>query len=88
MAIDTDKKKKIIKKYQTHKDDTGSPQVQIAILTYRIKELQDHLKGHKKDFHSRRGLLQLVGRRRRLMKYMEKTDENELKKLKQDLKLD
>jgi len=88
MAIKKDKKQKIIKKYQLHKNDTGSPQVQIALLTERIKELSDHLAEHKKDTHSRRGLLHLVGQRRRLIKYLEKTDSDSLKKLKKDLKLD
>lgn len=87
MALDSDKKKKILKKYQLHDDDTGSPQVQIALLSARIDELTDHLSEHKKDLHSRRGLLQLVGQRRRLIKYLEKTDEEALKKLKKDLKL-
>jgi small subunit ribosomal protein S15 len=88
MALETKTKKDIIKKYQLHKDDTGSPQVQVALLTERIEQLRQHLKEHKKDFHSRRGLLQLVGKRRKLLKYIEKTDEKMLKELKKDLKLD
>ncbi|MBN2016491.1 30S ribosomal protein S15 [Candidatus Dojkabacteria bacterium] len=88
MALTTDEKKKILGKYQLHKKDTGSPQVQIALLSTRIEELREHLKIHKKDFHSRRGLLNLVGQRRRLMKYLEKTDPKSLAELKKDLKLD
>lgn len=67
-------KDKIIKKFQTHAGDTGSPQVQIAILTEEIKFLVDHLKTHKKDFSSRRGLLKKVSERRRLLKYLERED--------------
>lgn len=65
-----EKKKKIIAKHAKHKDDTGSAQVQIAILTERINELTDHLKGHKNDAHSRRGLLSMVGKRRKLLNYL------------------
>lgn len=72
--LQPDKKKKIIEKFKTHATDTGSPQVQIAILTEEIKELTDHLKGHKKDFSSRRGLIKKVGERRRLMRYLKRTD--------------
>ena len=67
-------KSQIIKEYQTHEGDTGSPEVQIALLTNRINELTEHLKVHKKDNHSRRGLLKMVGQRRGLLKYLEKTD--------------
>ena len=67
-------KSQIIKEYQTHEGDTGSPEVQIALLTNRITELTEHLKVHKKDNHSRRGLLKMVGQRRGLLKYLEKTD--------------
>jgi small subunit ribosomal protein S15 len=63
-----------IAEYRTHGTDTGSPEVQIALLTERINHLTDHLKAHKKDHHSRRGLLMLVGRRRRLLDYVKKTD--------------
>jgi len=70
--LDKRKKDKVIAKYKTHKDDTGSPEVQIAILSEEIKELTDHLKEHKKDFSSRRGLLRKIGQRRRLMRYLEK----------------
>ncbi|HSI20294.1 MAG TPA: 30S ribosomal protein S15 [Verrucomicrobiae bacterium] len=68
------KTKDLVKKYQTHEGDTGSTQVQIAILTERILELTDHLKEHKKDFDSRSGLLKLVGRRRRLLNYLAATE--------------
>lgn len=64
------KKKKVIQKYAKHKKDTGSPRVQVAILSTRIKELTDHLKEHKKDNHSRRGLLLMVGKRRKLLNYL------------------
>ncbi|MBI5412191.1 30S ribosomal protein S15 [Candidatus Peregrinibacteria bacterium] len=63
-------KKKIIKKHAKHEKDTGSPQVQVAILTERIKQLTEHLKDHKKDNHSRRGLLLMVGKRRKLLNYL------------------
>ena len=67
-------KEQIIKEYQTHEGDTGSPEVQVALLTYRIAELTEHLKVHKKDNHSRRGLFKMVGQRRGLLKYLEKSD--------------
>ncbi|MBQ8732232.1 MAG: 30S ribosomal protein S15 [Oscillospiraceae bacterium] len=67
-------KNAIIAQYATHEGDTGSPEVQIAILTKRINDLTEHLKVHKKDHHSRRGLLKMVGRRRNLLNYLTKTD--------------
>ncbi len=67
-----EQKKKIIDKYKTHPTDTGSPQVQIAILTAEIEDLSNHLKTHKKDFSSRRGLIKKVSERRRLMKYLKR----------------
>ena len=67
-------KQEIMKKYATHEGDTGSPEVQIAILTNRILYLTEHLKEHKKDHHSRRGLLKMVGHRRRLLSYLQKKD--------------
>ena len=67
-------KKQIIEENRTHETDTGSPEVQIAILTYRINELTEHLKVHKKDNHSRRGLLQMVGNRRNLLDYLARKD--------------
>jgi len=74
MSLDTSAKKSIIDEYAVTEGDTGSPEVQVAILTARINELTEHLKTHKHDHHSRRGLLLLVGRRRRLLKYLQKTD--------------
>jgi small subunit ribosomal protein S15 len=70
----TDKKKEIINSFQKHDSDTGSPEVQIAILTERITYLTEHFKVHKKDHHSRRGLLKMVGQRRRLLDYVKKKD--------------
>jgi small subunit ribosomal protein S15 len=67
-------KEEIIKEHQTHEGDTGSPEVQVAVLTRRISHLTEHLREHKHDYHSRRGLLKLVGRRRRLLKYLQKKD--------------
>ena len=67
-------KNEIIEKYKTHDNDTGSPEVQIALLTERINHLTEHFKVHKKDHHSRRGLLKLVGQRRRLLAYLKKKD--------------
>ena len=72
--ITAEKKAEIIKEYQLKEGDTGSPEVQIAILTYRINDLNEHLKVHKKDHHSRRGLLKMVGQRRGLLAYLKKTD--------------
>jgi len=69
-----DKKKQLINKFKGHPEDTGSVSVQVALLTERINYLTEHLKKHKKDFHSRRGLLMLVGRRRRLLSYLKKED--------------
>lgn len=80
-------KEKIIKKYQTHPNDTGSSQVQIAILTAEIEELTEHLKRHKHDFSSRRGLLRKVSERRRLLKYLQKEDEQAFTELAKKLKL-
>lgn len=70
MAIDAAKKSEIIEQYKLHEGDTGSPEVQIALLTYRIQYLTEHLKINKKDHHSRRGLLKMVGRRRALLDYL------------------
>ena len=72
--IDQAKKLEIIKEYQTKEGDTGSPEVQVAILTYRINDLNEHLKIHKKDHHSRRGLLKMVGQRRNLLNYLKNKD--------------
>ena len=76
MSIDAAEKKKVIAEYATVEGDTGSPEVQVAILTKRIAHLTEHLKEHKHDHHSRRGLLLLVGQRRRLLNYMQKEDIN------------
>ena len=81
MALHTDRKAEIIKEYQTKEGDTGSAEVQVALLTARIRHLTDHFKTHKKDHHSRRGLLKLVGRRRRLLRYLRNIDENRYKTL-------
>lgn len=70
-----EEKEKLIKKYKIHDFDTGSPEVQIALLTEEIKRLVLHLKKHSKDFHSKRGLLKMVGRRRRLLSYLKEEDE-------------
>lgn len=74
MALDAAVKQQIMTEYATSEGDTGSPEVQVAMLTRRIKDLTEHLKEHKHDHHSRRGLLLLVGRRRRLLQYMQRTD--------------
>lgn len=74
MALTTDEKKAILAEYGLHETDTGSPEAQVALLTKRISGLTEHLKEHKHDHHSRRGLLLLVGRRRRLLKYVAQVD--------------
>lgn len=74
MSITKEKKSELIKKYATHKEDTGSVEVQCSILTERINNLTEHCKQNIHDFHSRRGLLMLVGRRRRLLAYLKKSD--------------
>lgn len=74
MALSRDEKKKIVEEFRTSDSDTGSPQVQIALLTHKINQLAEHLKTHKKDKHSRRGLLGMVGLRRRLLKYVEEIE--------------
>ncbi|MDP4727328.1 MAG: 30S ribosomal protein S15 [Desulfobacterales bacterium] len=76
MVFSTDEKKKLIDKFKLHEGDTGSPEVQVGLLTHRISYLTEHLKLHKKDHHSRRGLLMLVGRRRRLLNYVKNKDVN------------
>lgn len=72
--LTTELKKEIIEQYATHEGDTGSPEVQIAILTTRIVLLTEHLKSHKKDHHSRRGLLKMVGQRRNMLDYLRRSD--------------
>ena len=75
MSVTTAQKQALVKEYQTDKNDTGSPEVQIAILTARITDLSEHMQTHKKDFHSRRGLLAMVAKRRKLLDYLK--DKNE-----------
>ncbi|GAA1569446.1 30S ribosomal protein S15 [Leucobacter aridicollis] len=81
MSLPADVKKAIIEEYATTAGDTGSPEVQVALLSRRIKDLTEHLKEHKHDHHSRRGLLLLVGQRRRLLAYLQKTDINRYRAL-------
>jgi small subunit ribosomal protein S15 len=81
VALDTATKQAIMAEYATVDSDTGSPEVQVAMLSKRIADLTEHLKLHKHDHHTRRGLLGLVGRRRRLLKYLEKTDINRYRSL-------
>ena len=85
--ISTEKKQAIIKDLQTSKTDTGSPEVQIGILTSRINEITEHLKVNKKDFMARRGLLQMVGQRKRLLRYLAKKDSNKYLELSEKLKI-
>lgn len=73
MAV-VENKENIIQEHRTHDSDTGSPEVQVAVLTSRIRHLTDHMRVHKHDYHSRRGLLKMVGQRRRLLKYLQKKD--------------
>lgn len=87
MALTIEEKQKIIKKFAQTKEDTGSPEVQIALLTAKIKKLTGHLKDHKKDVHSRRGLLAMVSKRRRLLNYLVKKDEERYKRVLEKLKL-
>jgi small subunit ribosomal protein S15 len=81
VALDAATKQKIMTEYATVENDTGSPEVQVALLSHRIKELTEHLKAHKHDHHSRRGLLILVGQRRRLLQYLQRTDINRYRSL-------
>lgn len=81
MAITTEQKAQLVGSYQRAKGDTGSPEVQIALLTARINELTEHFKTHIKDFHSRRGLLRLVSRRRKLLDYLKRSDSGSYRKL-------
>lgn len=85
--LKTDKKETVIKKFATHEGDTGSPEVQVAILTERITELNKHFDTHKKDHSSRRGLLKMVGLRRRLLDYLRHSNVDRYKKLVGDLGL-
>lgn len=88
MPLDRSEKDKLIKKFKTHDQDTGSPEVQIAILSAEIDQLTEHLKTHKKDFSSRRGLLRKVGLRRRLLRYLDKENPIQAAELRKKLKLD
>ena len=74
MPTSKEKKQEVISRYKLHDTDTGSPEVQVALLTEQVNHLTEHLKTHSKDFHSRRGLLKMVGRRRRLLDYLMRTD--------------
>lgn len=87
MSISKDEKREIILKFAHHTSDTGSPEVQIAIMTKRIQRLTEHFKQHPKDHHSRLGLLKLVGRRRRLLRYLLQKDPSRYKKLLSELDL-
>ncbi len=79
--METEKKTELVAKFRTHEKDTGSPEVQVALLSERINHLTEHFKTHKKDHHSRRGLLKIVGQRRRLLDYLRDKDQNRYKKL-------
>lgn len=81
MALDKVAKEQVMVKFATKSGDTGSPEVQVALLTEKINHLTDHLKGHKKDNHSRRGLLKMVSKRRRLLRYLMTKDENRYREL-------
>jgi small subunit ribosomal protein S15 len=81
MAMVQEKKTELVQKYRRHDKDTGSPEVQVALLSERIGYLTEHFKTHKKDHHSRRGLLKLVGQRRRLLDYLKTVDQNRYKVL-------
>ncbi len=87
MALTQERKNEIIAEYRTHEGDTGSPEVQIAVLTEEINALNEHLRTHKKDFHSERGLLKKVGRRRHLLRYLRDTDVQRYRELIQKLGL-
>lgn len=87
MPLSKEVKEKIIAEYATHEGDTGSPEVQVALLSQRISDLTEHFKTHKHDHHSRRGLMLLVGRRRGLMKYLEEIDIDRYRSLKERLGL-
>ncbi|MCH7541284.1 30S ribosomal protein S15 [Patescibacteria group bacterium] len=87
MALEKDEKKKILSDFAQHEGDTGSPEVQIALLTERIKRLTEHLKGHKQDVHSRRGLLQMLNKRRRILIYLTRKEPDRYKTVIQKLGL-
>ncbi len=81
MALDVARKTDLIQDYRTHDTDTGSPEVQIALLTQRIEQLTDHFRVHAKDYHSRLGLIKMVGRRRRLLDYLKRKDFNRYQRI-------
>lgn len=87
MSIDREDKVNLIENYRLHDKDTGSPEVQIAVLTKRIKNLTEHFKTHKKDHHGRRGLLKMVGKRRSLMKYLKSKNDERYEEIRQSLGL-
>ncbi len=87
MSITAERKTEVVREYARHEGDTGSPEVQVAILSERINNLTEHLKAHKKDFHSRRGLLIMVGQRRRLLDYVKTRDQSRYETLIQRLGL-
>ncbi len=87
MAMDTERKQGLISQFKLHDNDTGSPEVQIALLTERINYLTEHLKEHKKDHHSRRGLLKMVGQRRAMLNYLKKVDAERYRDILVKLKL-
>ncbi len=81
MGLDRELKQSILTEHRRHEGDTGSPEVQVALLTRRINQLSEHLRVHKRDFHSRRGLLQMVGKRRRLLTYLLRNDAEKYRKV-------
>jgi len=87
LTLVKEEKKKVIEKFKTHENDTGSSEVQIAILTKKINKLNEHLKANKKDHHSRRGLVIMVGKRKRLLGYLKNNDVNKYKKIIEELGL-
>ena len=87
MALTKEDKQKIVKKFAREKSDTGSPEIQVALLSVQIDKLADHLKSHKKDVHSRRGLLSMVAKRRRLLTYLRERDEKRYRNLLSELGL-
>jgi small subunit ribosomal protein S15 len=86
-VLETEKKQEVIKKFQGHEKDTGSAEVQIALLTTRIIYLTEHFRSHKKDFHSRRGLLKIVNQRRKMLDYLKSKDAERYKKILKELNL-
>ena len=81
MSVHPDRKLALVSQFRTHEKDTGSPEVQVALLSERINDLTEHFKTHKKDFHSRRGLLRMVGQRRRLLDYLKREDIERYRKI-------